>query len=294
MKINLHLALMVTFLATSSLKPIEQKGSDSECYDPEYVQISKVKYKDETYALVFLRRDEKRIKAKYFAGPDEAGNSAAARYNHWRPSVENKIVLVLGGAGYMNNFRIAEVLTIDNGIPVNQNLVHCKMDALVIVHSDGSIKISNLEDGDLRLNDPSRAFNLRESSIHLDDFMEWAKNEKASVFQTHLLVYKNHLTKFSANTSASARDRRVLAVCRDGEGKILHVFIDCPIWASLSEGSHNMLGLLNEYYNLDVIAMINLDPGTLTLYNSDCSVNTTFQGNLRIDNAVILLTYYFQ
>lgn len=299
MKFYFNLILIAILLFTTSLKPIEKTDPTAQCYDPNYVEISNVSYKNEIYSVVMMRRDGNRIKAKYFAAPDYNGNNVYQRYLNWSRSSGN-IVLVSSGT-YMDDKQTPVGLTIDNGIPVNQTLVNEKMDALAIVFATGGIVVSNLKEGDLSVSgggvDPNRKFNLRRSTTDLQDFMDWATSQEATVFQTHLLVYKNALVISSYNSAPAPRERRFLAVGKDEDGKLVHVIVHCPQNASLYDGSRKVLDFLNNFKDIEVTFMINLDTGAqdvFELHNSDCSVNKVIKGKQELNTAANLLSYYFQ
>jgi len=299
MKVCFNLILIAVLLFTTSLKPIEKKDPPTQCYDPNYVEISNVSYKNETYSVVLMRREGNRIKAKYFAAADYNGNNVFQRYNNWSKSVAN-IILVSSGT-YMDNRQTPVGLTIDNGIPVNQTLVHDKMDALTIVFATGGIVVSNLKDGDLSVGggglNKKRKFNLRKSSIDLQDFMDWARSQEATVFQTHLLVYKNALTVSSYNSVTTPRERRFLAVGYDEDGKLVHVIVHCPQHSSIHDGAKKTLDFLNNFKDIKVTFMINLDTGAQDVFelnNSDCTKNDAIKGTQPLSTAVNLLSYYFQ
>ncbi len=299
MKFCFNLILISVLLFATSLKPIEKNDPPLQCYDPNYVEISNVTYKNETYSVVLMHRDGNRIRAKYFAAPDYNGNNVYQRYTSWSQSVGN-IVLVSSGT-YMDGRQVPVGLTIDNGIPVNQTLVPDRMDALTIVFATGGIVVSNLKDGDLSVTgggvDPGRKYNIRKSSIDLQDFMDWARSQEATVFQTHLLVYKNALTVSSYNSVTTPRERRFLAVGKDEDGKIVHVIVHCPQNSSIYDGAKKTLDFLNNFKDIEVTFMINLDTGSqdvFELHNSDCSRNNAIKGTQQLSTAVNLLSYYFQ
>ena len=268
-----------------------------QCYSDDYVEISSVKYKNENYSVVTMLREGDHIKAKYFAAKDYNGNSVYDRFLEWKKS--NPKVVLLSSGTYMDNVGNPQGLTIDNGVMVNQNLIYDKMDALVIVYATGGIVVSNLKDGDLKIkiNGVDRTLDIREESKDLDDFIQWALDQKATVFQTHLLVYKNQV-KIDLNTSSrTSRERRFLAVGRNEDGKLAHAVVHCPSQSSLYDGTQKALDFLETAKHMNITFMINLDTGAqdvFELYNSDCSTNGSIKGQLQARQAVNLLTYYFK
>ncbi|MFM9948945.1 MAG: hypothetical protein ACKV1O_13480 [Saprospiraceae bacterium] len=285
--------LFVFTIVLTSFKPLNPHGQP--CYLPEFVEISSVKYKNETYTVVTMRRDGDRIKAKYFAARDYNGSSVYNRFLEWKKTNPN--VILLSSGTYMDNNENPQGLTIDNGVVVNENLIYDKMDAIAIVYATGGIAVSNLKDGDLRVSGINRALNLRKSGIDLDDFIDWTKNQEATVFQTHLLVYKNQVKVNPNNSSKTSRERRFLAVGKEESGKIIHTIIHCPTYSTLYDGTNKALDFLNNVKDLEIIFMINLDTGAqdvFELHNSDCTTNGTMKGQQEPAKAVNLLTYYFK
>lgn len=288
------LALTLLFSAASFL-PLKNRET-SPCYDPDFVEISNVTYNNDKFTVVMMKRDGDRIKAKYFAARDNYGNSVYNRYEEWKKRHGN-IVLVSSGT-YMDNDFKPQGLTIDNGIPVNESIIYKKMDALAIVYATGGIAVSDLNAADLTVRElPNRKLDLRNSATDLEDFIDWAKTQEATVFQTHLLVYKDKLRIDPYTSSPTKRERRYLAVGKDEDGKIVHLIIHSPGNSSLYEGANKTLTFLNDYKDIEVVFMINLDTGyqdVFELYNSNCTVNSTIRGREPLTKAVNLLSYYFQ
>lgn len=290
MKISSFALLYVAWLLLGHLNPIA-----AQCYDQDYAKISIVKYKNESYYVVYMRRDGERIKAKYFAAKDSYGRNVNQRYQEWKRNNPN-VVLVSSGT-YMDQYDNPQGLTIDNGILVNQTLIHDKMDALVVVYATGGIAVSDLKQADLTVSGIPRKLNLRGNGNDLDDFIEWAKAQEATVFQTHLLVYKNEVKINPSNSSRDSRERRFLAVGKDETGQISHAIVHCPVYSTIYDGTVKVLDFLNNNKGMDVIFMINLDTGAqdcFELHNADCSVNSTIKGPLELSKAVNLLVYYFK
>ena len=299
--------ILLFIIVGSTLRLLSINPPSSQCYDQNYVELSSSTYKNEEYIVVMMNRAGQRIKAKYFAAPDN-GKSVFKRYTDWSARIKN-IVLVSSGT-YMDQCDNAEEakpvgLTIDNGIPVTRTLITKKMDALAMVYSGGGngggIIVTNLADGDLTLKgsgiDETRKFNLRRSADDLDDFMEWAEAQEATVFQTHLLVYKNVLKISPTNSNTAKRERRFLAVGKDNDGQVFDIILNCPASSSIYDASKKALEFLNNFKEINVTFMINLDTGcqnVIELRNSNCTLNTAVTGTQAINSAVNLLAFYFQ
>jgi hypothetical protein len=272
----------------------------SPAYDTNFVEISS--YTDKrgiTYKFVYMNRDGsgKRIKAKYFAAKDEKGRSVPARYLDW---YKDKNVITLTSAGYMDGSvpPVPVGLTIDNGRIVNRNIED--FDALVIVYATGGIVATNLDNADLTLQGggitPGRRFDIRGNFRDREDFIEWAQSEEATVFQTHLLVYKNELT-IDSRAEPTPKKRRFLAVGKDNSGQVCHVIVHSPEITSLLVGTQKVKNFLNDYKDMDITFMINVDTGiqdVFFLFNSDGSLNNSITGSLPVNNAANILTYYYE
>jgi len=281
---------IASFIAIVCLMNIQGKG---QCYSEDFVEVSSVKSRSDTYDIVTMKRSGKRVKAKYFAAKDYNGNSVYKRYLNWKNSNPN--VILISSGTYMNRNRKPIGLTIDNGEIVNESLIPGAMDALVIIYATGGIAVSNLDEGNLRVNGINRSLDIRNSS-DLYDFKLWAKENEATVFQTHLLVFDNRLTIDRITSSSTPRERRFLAVGKNDEDEIVHTIVYNPAYTSLYDGSKKVKEFLNDFMDIDVIFMINLDTGyqdVFQLYNSDCSENGSMKGETAPEIAVNLLAYYF-
>jgi len=267
-------------------------------YNPEYVEISSTVWDGDKYVMVSMRREEERVKAKYFAARDFDGTSVPDRYNKW--AAGKNIILVCSGT-YMNNSYQPVGLTIDNGIMVN-NTLSDEFDGLVIVEAVGGIRVSNLEEGNIyiKCNGEDKYFNIR-NTWDIDEFIDCAKSVEATVFQTHLLVWKNELQlKNTSGCKAEPceRERRFLAVCKDEDGKLRHIIVHSPTYSTLYQGTNKVLRFLREFKDMqEVVFMINLDTGYqdfFTLYDKNGNVKNDIKGEKTLDVAVNLLAYYFQ
>jgi hypothetical protein len=279
-------------LLMASFQP---RTTTKTCYESKYVEISQVKYEDNAYNIVYMKRDSSRVNAKYFAAKDFNGKSVYQRYSTWAAS--KNIILVSSGT-YMDNTGRPVGLTIDNGVLVNNTMAD--FDGLVIVYATGGIVVSNLDDKDLTVQGIEKKLDIRNSAFDRQTFIEWAKNHEATVFQTHLLVHKNVLTinpGLNGTNSRTARERRFLAVGTDKKGKTIHCIVHCTEYATLYDGTARTKTFLNEYKDLNVTFMINLDTGNqdvFELYNKNCTVNQSIKGRVSVSRAINLLAYYFQ
>ncbi len=290
-----YIYLISILLLTTSIVPY--KNIIIPKYDAAYVEVSSVQYKNEQYNVICMKRKDEKIKVKYFAAADFNGNNVYKRYGNW--SAGKNIVLVSSGT-YMDNNYNPVGLAIDNGICVNKTLSN-DFDGLVIVYATGGMVASNLKDGDLTVKggnvDNNKKLDIRGSAWDFQTFIKWAQDQEATVFQTHLLVYKNGLKISGINSSVKTAERRFLAVCKDDSGNIIHVIVNRPDHTTLYEGAKNTLDFLNNYKDMEVIFMINLDTGyqdVFQFYNKDGTINSTIKGQKDLSTAINLLAYYFE
>jgi len=247
--------------------------------------------------IIALNRTSRRVKAKYFAYKQN-GTVVHDRYDQWRTG--KQVVLISSGA-YATGFQGTDIpigLTVDNGNKVN-DVVEPKMDALVIVEEVGGIRISDIDAGDLILKTPNgdKKTDIR-NSFQKVEFLKWCETEKATVFQSHLLIYKNEL-KFK-KPDAKQAVRKLLALIRDSSGNIYHLIIYSKFKAlSLYEMASATLGMLNSY-GYEVVAAANLDTGAIDVLNTstelfDCSYRA-IEGLSNKDRRSVsnMLAYYYE
>jgi hypothetical protein len=284
------LLLSIIILSTSLIRTY---------YNPDYVETSSGDYKGEKIYSVLLSRKDNHVKAKYFAAKDENGKNVYSRYEKWKIDHEN-VILFAGGA-YFDGYSSSEKpvgLTIDNGVLVNETLENSKMDGLVIIYPTGGMLATNLKDGDLAVGSkPYKKYNLRENTWDKLEFIDWAKQNNATVFQTHLLVYKNVLT-VAPNANSTQRERRFLAVGKDEDGNYKHIIVyyKNPTM-TLYQGAKNALDYLNNFEDIAVAFLVNLDTGVgniFQFFNKEGSLNKNIQGQTPADQAKNLLVYYYE
>ncbi|MCX6188137.1 MAG: hypothetical protein NTW54_00760 [Bacteroidetes bacterium] len=291
------IVLFSLFILTTSFHATKVHNTSRTGYDGNFVEISSVKYKDEQFNVIYMKREGNRVKAKYFAAADFNGNNVYKRYQKWVPG---KNVILVSSGTYMDYDGIPVGLTIDNGVVVNKTLAN-NFDGLVIVNVNGGITVTNLKDGDLQLKgtdvDTTRKYDLRKSAWDMQAFIKWAVSHEATVFQSHLLVYNNKFEIAFKNSSNAIAPRRFLAIGKDEKGKIVHAIIQSTEYATLYNGSKKSLDFLNQFKDMEVNFMINLDTGdqdVFKLYDRDGTYNRMIKGEKDLSVAVNLLTYYFQ
>ena len=244
---NKSLSSIVILLIFLSLTSSNTNILPTPIYDSNYVQASSVNHEGELYKVISMKRSGKRVRAKYFAYKLN-NKEIYQRYNSWK--VGKDIILYTSGT-YMDfsfDAKTARLkgITVDNGIVVNENLATKNgkhvMDGLVIVYPHGGIAVSNLKEGDLKLSgggaNPNKFYDLRGSTSDFFNFKRWAKSERATVFQTHLLAWNDKLQfEHNHHTENDKRERRFLAIGYAPNGDVMHCIVHKPKHASLYEAS---------------------------------------------------------
>ena len=246
---------------------------------------------------IWISRKGGKAKAKYFAHK-QGGYHVHHRYTVWRVNDSKNIILKSSGtyATGWNNSDLPVGVTVDNGVVVNRSYSP-KMDGLVIVYATGGIAVSNIEDKDLYLESIGRKVDITNATDRAA-FLRWAEKEDATVFQTHLLAYKNR-SQIVQDNGETAR-RKVLALAKTSSGELFHIILYFKNYEySLADATSRSLSYLKNSRGMDVIAMINLDTGGYDILNTagaatDCADNSTWGTTSNYDDMTNLLTYYFE
>lgn len=263
------------------------------------VNVGSISYNSFTYSLIIMNRSGERVKAKYFAVSDASGN-VWQKYNQWQA---NKVIITYASGAYSTDYTdngIPVGLTMQDGVIINRNIVSEKLDALVIVYATGGIVVTNLTEGNLSLDGLSRNYNLRGNALDMNDFLWWAQQRSATVFQTHLLAYRNQFLVSPGNSSSNVQGpRRFLAVGKDASGNIIHVVVHCPQSCTLYNGAKNAFDMLQARLGLNITWMINLDTGSKNIskcYKDRSNTDdwTEFRGTVPLSQATNLIAYYFE
>jgi hypothetical protein len=238
---------------------------------------------------------------KYFAAK-ENGKSVYDRYREWSA---NKSIIAYSSGTYMdlcggNPIQANPVgVCFDAGKLVNARIKD-GMDGLIIVYATGGVVASNLKEGNLSVKESSTGnsyvLNLR-NAIDFGTFKTWAKQEEATVFQTHLLNYKGVLG-VGTNGSSDTRERRFLAVCKDEDGNIIHCLINLAGNNTLYDATTKVSNYLSQFEDMDnIIFLINLDTGCQDVFQTfDENGNTKsgFSGRMPVSTAANLIVYYYE
>ncbi|MEM1221067.1 MAG: hypothetical protein AAGH79_19245 [Bacteroidota bacterium] len=218
---------------------------------------------------IWLSRSSQRVNAKYFAHK-QYGTVVHDRYDTWR---QGKNVVLISSGAYATGWDGKDVpagITVDAGKVVNRSYENT-MDGLVIVYATGGIVVSNIENRDLTLKKGGKSFVVDVTTASgRAEFLSWAQSEGATVFQTHLLAYKNNLL-FTRATSESAR-RKFLVLTKDPSGNLYHVIFYMKNKSyTLYDAAQGILQYLNNG-RYEVIGMINLDTGGFDIISTGSDV----------------------
>ncbi|MCC6816676.1 MAG: hypothetical protein IT267_09715 [Saprospiraceae bacterium] len=279
-------------------------SANGQRYDINFVDIyTNQPYNNDYYDYIVMKRDQNRVKTKYFA---ENFASVESEFNTFKSS--NKSIVCYAAAGYLTGkYNQVENLTIENGEILERNIPKDRFDALVIVYANGGVVVSDLRKGNLRLQGsgaPSHDLDIRNNTWHRNSFFEWCKAEKATVFQTHLLAHNGQfILPSNADTNspnAGKRLRRFLIVGKDNNGKLKHLIINSRSDVFLRAGALQCYNFAKEVLGLNVSFMINLDTGAQNVFGVYNSNGTKFTGikedesSLPINKAHNLLVYYYE
>ena len=147
----------------------------------------------------------------------------------------------------------------------------------MIVEEVGGVRISNIEEANLKIifsGGAEEVIDVR-NGLQRRRFFAWCQSEKATVFQTHLLIYENRL-RVDRHTSSSAEAvRSMLLLARDAGGQLHHIIFHTKDWIpTLYDMANFALQTLNAK-GFTVLSAINLDTGLCDVLStstelSDC------------------------
>lgn len=290
MKWILPLIFMILFPSQEDETFIHYKGGINEIQCNSVpkgkVEIRELTYYNKKYGYsIWLNYDQ--TKVKYFT-INGAYNNTSSRFNTWNS--RNQSIISTSGGYISQDYNKPIGLSIDKGNVVNQNFEQ-NMDAIVLEHK-GKIIIYN-KNGRFWFRPLSRYINLNNSRDRVN-FIKWAKKEKASAFQTHLLAYKNELN-ISPKGSKRRALRKFLVLLSDKAGteKIGIFYLRSP--ENLYTATKKIFSYLKtEQYNIH--SFINLDTGVndvleLNQAYRNCN-NKIIKGRTHINHSVDLLAFY--
>lgn len=269
-------------------------------YDANFVSMSSVPLQNELYSTVKMSRKGDHVKVKYFAAKEYNGTSVYERLNSWK---RGKKIIAISSGTYMTDC-LASIakpvgLCIDNGNVVNYDLKE-NLDGLAIVYATGGMVASNLKNGDLTVSGAGgkKTLDIR-NVFQKQEFIKWAQENSATVFQTHLFFYGNKLT-IGSNSSQEKRERRFLAVGKDDSGDVKHYLVNLSGANTLYQATLKVSKYLQEYEDVEnLIFLINLDTGCQDVFETYKPTGAVekrkgFSGKAPITQATNLIVYYYE
>jgi hypothetical protein len=189
-------------------------------------------------------------------------------------------------------------LCIDQGREVNKGLILDKFDGLVIAYPSGRIAVHSLKSKSIQIDKgDGKIMNLNfDSNFDKIQFMNWAKSQEVTVFQTHLFCYKNQIAS-NLNNSKKA-GRRFLAAGKDDSGEYKQYIVNLASDNTLQEATRKTVNYLKTYEELtEIDFLINLDTGMQDVFEAYASTGDKvtkkgFQGKLDISKSLNLIVYY--
>ncbi len=288
-------ALLIFLISTAFIKGVEE-------YDEDLIEVTTAVFKSEKFHVVVLKRQNQRISAKYFAATDPYNNKTVPeRFQLWK---KGKNIIAVSSGTYMTTCSPQTAkpagLCIDNGVIVN-NSIDSRLGGLIIVNQKGDIKATKISDGNLSIPGNNKAIDIK-NSFDRNTFINWAKNNDATVFQSHLLAYDDLLNISPCNNTqqscAKKASRRFLIAGTDENNERINVIIHSPSETTLYDGAVKVFRFLKEYKEMKSIHfMINLDTGcqdVFNLYYTDGSKANNLKGTLHENDAVNLLVFHYE
>jgi len=249
-KVILLLLLTVSLLSLKS----------SSYYVNGLYEAFSISYNNVNYSVFDFSRKGTKIRAKYFA------RNAYHEYSQW--SRGKKILFLCSGA-YSNSWAYNATpvgVCVDNGDIVNRN-VDSKMDGMVIVYNGGAqvggIAVVNIEKEPVTVKQGQSASYYMNNHKDKNKFLNWARNQNATVFQTHLMYSKSYGNGFSNSKLRYGKraERRFLAICTDRNGTVHHIVVDRPNSEYMNKAASEVVNMLQSKLNYTIYGLFNLDTG---------------------------------
>lgn len=236
-----------------------------------------------------------RLKAKYFA------QNAYSRYLTWKQG--KKVVLVCAGA-FSSDWTSGAVpvgICVDNGVTVN-NKIHSRdaygndLDGLVIVYGggadEGGVVIKNIEKDCVKVaQGESACYAIQSNASDRYNFLQWAVNQSATVFQLPLMYSSTHGKSYGPIYYGSPKERRYLAICTDANGTVYHMVIDIEAKVYMNYCAQEIVAML-QASNFTVIGLMTLDTGGKNILYEYRNGRELKVGPTNMSEATNLLVYY--
>jgi hypothetical protein len=275
-------------------------------YDVNFVETSVTVFEGDKIGVIDMSKEQNHIKIKYFAAKGYNGKSVYDRYQQWARS---KNVIAYSSGTYMagtigdcDPSRLSPVgICIDNGSLVNNTLTD-DFDGMAIVYNTGGIVVSNLKEKNLTVKGKDgkvKSLNIRDA-FEKNIFVNWAKENEATVFQSHLFYYNDNFLVSAEKSKKRPDFRRFLAAGYD-ENKILHNYIlNIKAKYDIFTGTKKAVEFLKKVKEVNnLIFIINLDTGCQDVFHTNkadgsLDIRREFTGELPIERAANLIAYYYE
>jgi hypothetical protein len=287
--------IFIAFLVLNCKVLEKQKHSNTICeslyknlFESDVMIYKLLKDDNDIGQSIWLNRTNKRVKLRYFSFRN--GKSVYEQFNDWKK--DKKIILCAEGGYTTFNYGKPAGLTIENGVPINENVSE-DMDALIVINEDGGVRVADLDQQPCCINliSMSKCVNPRNLN-EMDIFLNWAKKENITCFQQHLLYYKNE-RKF-IECSQDLAERRFLVIAKKGENIFIIIF-NIPISVSLSFSSE-IFNYINSK-GMDLVSLINLHTGmgdVLEVFDERGNKIPEIKGSVPTKNASNLLVFWYE
>jgi len=236
-----------------------------------------------------------KVKAKYFA------RNASSRFNYWKTG--KKILLACSGAFSVDWTTQSPPLglCVDNGHVVNRTLVIGKdkygnsLDGLVIVYgggeAEGGIAMKDIEQGRVCTQSPSKCYDIKNSYIDRYEFINWAEQNYATVFQLPLMYSNEYGKNFGFLYNGNKAERRFLALCKGYDNVLYHLIIDVPGQVYLNYSADKLIDLLKRDFKT-LYSLAVLDTGGKNILYEYMNGFTNKKADVDISEATNLIIYY--
>jgi hypothetical protein len=285
-------------LALFLMSAAPPKGVAQESWYSQYVQLKGYNLygSSEPLWLILINKSENHIKTKYFAYPS-LYSTVPEKFNSWK---RNKKVILYASGSYVSNLTSTGTpvgLTIDNGVAVNRNIETKGYDGLVVISPAGEIDVLDLKYV-ITFQGEARQYDIQHNQFDKNDFIQWAVGARYTVFQTHLLAYKNQICLSQYNSSTTtASNRRFLACGTNSLGQTIHVIVNDLHSGTLYARAKLAFDVLQNQEGLNIAWMINLDTGAKDIfqaYNEQGDELIHYKGSTSFNEAINLIAYYYE
>lgn len=251
------------------------------------VDIYSLKNKTTTIGhSIWIKRPN--INAKYFA------YNANSQFQNLQTT--NKIIFAAAG-GYSTDIGNGSIkpdgFTVQEGNMVNPVILHDRH--ALVMFTDGGIRLLNLNSDKIILPNNDEIESPLTSILAYSKLLKWSAENKATIFQTHLLAFSDSLLINPNKAKIGDRERRILAIVRDIKNQtVYHALFDITVQYDLATASQEIFNIITSR-GFKVEGIVNLDTGTYNIFNIFDERGTLLSnpiGPVKIQDATNLIVYY--